>query len=321
MKKCFLKCIATMIALATTYAISAAPTDNNNLNNTKSALQSQAANAQNATNSLINWLNANLVTGTPPQFLQSLKGNWQTILANHDLNDLNWLLTQKFTLALLAGADIGDDSDMVPTTLMPSKELQSQVGHFNIGSLLSTTTIKPKSDEEKNAQILLQFVSGLNNAVSGLPKTIVTRGLGPVNDFQNQFGTYLAQQSVGLNVLYGLLNERLVKKGLGSQLGGPQQDMSPLALDQYMATRRLNVNDPNGWLSQLSNATPAQVAKEQLMLMSEMRYEMYLTRRSLEQMSMLMAVQQLQLNNADAAKLQQLKSDIMSASTSTVLGN
>ncbi len=351
MKKGFLKCAVTLISLATASAVIAATNTNPNnsagsvggtinqgvnntlgniggavgtnvsadLANTKATLKSQGVNMQNATNSLIAWLNANLVNGIPPGFSKSMKGNWQIILANYSLSDLNWLLTQKFTFALLSGVDISTVDDDVPTTTMTLSEIKSKVGHFNIGSLLSTTTISPKSDEEKNAQVLLQFVSGLNNAVSALPSKIVSRGLGSVNQFQNQFGTYLAQQSVGLNALYNLLNERLVKKGLGAQLGGSQTDMSPLGLDEYMATRRLDVNDPNGWLSQLSTATPAQMSKEQLMLLAEMRYEMFLTRQTLEQMTTLMAVQQLQLNSADAVKLQQIKNNILSASTSSVL--
>lgn len=337
MKQGFLKSAITLIALAIAGVVSAAPnSDNttsttaNTANNTKSVLQNQAANTQNATNSLIRWLNANFVTGTPPEFVQSMKGNWQTILANHNLNDLNWLLTQKFTLALLSGTDISnldsnDDEndevevDSVPTAAMKASEIKSKVARFNIGSLLSTTTITPKSAAAQNAQALLQFVSGLNSAVTALPPQAAVKGMGPINEFQGQFGTYLAQQSVGLNALYSLLNERFVKKGLGEQLGGPEKDMSPLGLDRYMATRRLDVNDPKGWLAQLSNATPAQMDKEQLILLAEIRYEQYLTRRSLEQITTLLAVQQLQLSSADAVKLQQLKSQVMSASTSTIL--
>ncbi len=324
MKKYVLKCV--FVALASTCIASAATVNNNtvnpnnNLNNMQAIVQSQAASTQNATNSLIRWLNANFVTGMPIEFSESMKNNLQTILANYNLNDLNWLLTQNFTYALLSGANV-DDEEEVPSTTMKSDDIKAKIARFNIGSLLSTTTIKPNSSAEKNSRILLQFVSGLNNSVSALPSRIVSRGMGPISEFQSQFGTYVAQQSVGLNVLYGLLNERLVKSGLGTQLGGPEKDMSPLALEQYSATRRLNVNNPKGWLAQMSDATPAQVSKEQLMLMAEMRYEMYLTRRSLEQMSMLIAVQQLQSSTATAEKLQRLKSDVMSAGTANVLHN
>lgn len=326
---------------------------NAGLANSKTALKNQGVNMQNATNSLITWLNANFVNGIPPGFSKSLKGNWQNMLANYSLSDLNWLLTQNFTLALLAGIDaseVGGDDTTVPTApndavlrdvrssiavyktdtvkpyvpknAAPLQYLESQAAHFNIGSLLSTNTIAPGSTAEKNAHILLQFVSGLNGSVSGLPAKIVNNGIGPVDKFQTQFGTYLAQQSVGLNVLYNLLNERLVKKGLGSQLGGSQADMSPLGLNDYMATRRLeNKNSGDTWMSQLSTLTPAQMAKEQLIISSEMLYETYLIRQSLEQITTLLAVQQLQANNANAEKLQQLKNQILSANTSKALGN
>jgi hypothetical protein len=405
MKKSFLKCTIALSVLATACAVNAATNDNPNnsaggiaggigsainqgVNNTlgniggtvgntvntglasgKTALKNQGVNFQDATNSLIKWLNANFVNGIPPGFSKSIKGNFQNILANYSLSDLNWLLTQNFTLALLAGIDaseVGGDDTTVPTapsndnvlkgmksalsvykydTVRPELKnsppavyLESQVARFNIGSLLSTTTIEPNSAAEKNAHILLQFVSGLNGSVSGLPTKIADKGLGPVDEFQSQFGTYLAQQSVGLNALYNLLNERLVKKGLGSQLGtqlggsqgsqssqSSQADMSPLGLDQYMATRRLdNTNSGDGnntWMSQLSTATPAQMSKEQLIISSEILYETYLMRQSLEQITTLLAVQQLQASNANAEKLQQLKNEIMSANTSKALGN
>ncbi len=396
MKKSFLKCTIALSVLATACAVNAATNNdpsnsaggvggaiNQGVNNTlsnigtsvnagvgniggsvstglansKTALKNQGVNMQNATNSLITWLNGNFVNGIPPGFSKSIKGNWQNIVANYSLSDLNWLLTQNFTLALLAGIDaseVGAEDTTVPTAPSekvlkdirsvisvykydnvrpelkespPAKYLESQVARFNIGSLLSTTTIEPGSAAEKNAHILLQFVSGLNGSVSGLPAKIANRGLGPVDEFQSQFGTYLAQQSVGLNALYNLLNERMVKKGLGAQLGGSQDsqgsqaDTSPLGLDKYMATRRLDSKNPDGWMAQLSTITPAQMTKENLIISSEMLYEMYLMRQSLEQITTLLAVQQLQASSANAEKLQQLKNKIMSANTSKALGN
>jgi hypothetical protein len=390
MKKSFLKCVMALGVLVTACAVNAATNNdpnnnaggiggtinqgvnntlgniggavNNNIStglaNSKTALKNQGVNMQNATNSLIAWLNANLVNGIPPGFSKSMKGNWQIILTNYSLNDLNWVITRNFTLALLAGIDaseVGGTDTTVPSvpsdavvnsirssiavykydTVKPNitnpkpninknsvtSYFESQAAHFNIGSLLSTSTIAPNTAADKNAQILLQFVSGLNGSVTGLPAKIINNGLGPVDQFQTQFGTYLAQNSVGLNALYNLLNERIVKKGLGAQLGGSQADMSPLGLDEYMATRRLDVNDPNGWMTQLSTITPAQMSKEQLMLLAEMRYEMYLTRQSLEQITTLLAVQQLQASGANAERLQQLKTNIMSANSSKALGN
>ncbi|MCD6046225.1 MAG: icmX [Gammaproteobacteria bacterium] len=346
MKKRLLQCVTALAALTCAFVMNAAPTANGNLADQKSALQSQAANTQNATNSLIRWLNANLVTGTPLEFPQSMKANLQNILANHNINNLDWELTRAITFIALKGqaptdqktqnaiqtqtsqnniqvqasqtADINtlntqDTSDLVPKSTDTDKTVAQKLAQFNIGKLLSTNTIAPKSIDNKNALILMQFVSGLADSVGPLSPDQVKRNNGPINTFQQQYGVYVAQQSVGVNTLFSLLDERLVQKGLGTQLGGPQADMSPLALDQFMATRRLNVNDANGWLAQLSNATPAQVAKEQLMLMAEMRYEMYLTRRSLENIQTLIAVQELQSNDLKKNALQKLQADVSSA--------
>jgi hypothetical protein len=350
MKKRFLTyttAIATLVGVCT--AMAALPTNSNNGNTTNqpSALQSQAANAQNATNSLIRWLNANLITGTPLDFSQSMKGNLQNMVANHSINNLDWELTRVITFIELKGqaiadkqtqdalqtqasqrdiqaqtdqtADINalnnlDQSTLVPKATDKDSIIAQKLAQFNIGKLLSTNTIAPKSVDNKNALILMQFVSGLADSVGPLTVQQLKQNSGPINDFQQQYGVYIAQQSVGVNALFSLLDERLVQKGLGSQLGGPQADMSPLALDQYMAMRRLNVNDPNGWLAQLSNATPAQVSKEQLMLMAEMRYEMYLERRSMESIQTLLAVQELQNNDLKKDTLEKMQGDISSSS-------
>ncbi len=350
MKKRFLKYTTAIVTLASTCAVMAAlPTNNNNANaaNQKSALQNQAANTQNATNSLIRWLNANLVTGTPLEFSQSMKGNIQNILANHNINNLDWELTRAITFIALKGqapadqqtqnaaqaqasqnniqvqtsqtADINalnnlNPSDLVPKSTDSDKTIAQKLAQFNIGKLLSTNTITPKSVDNKNALILMQFVSGLADSVGPVSVQELKNNTGPIDVFQQKYGVYVAQQSVGVNTLFSLLDERIVQKGLGSQLGGPQADMSPLALDQYMATRRLNVNDPNGWLAQISNATPAQVNKEQLMLMAEMRYEMYLERRALESVQTLLAVQELQNNDSKKSELNKLQASISSSS-------
>lgn len=347
MKKRFLKYTTAIVTLASACAVMAAlPTNNNNANaaNQKSALQNQAANTQNATNSLIRWLNANLVTGTPLEFSQSMKGNLQNIIANHNINNLDWELTRAITFIALKGqapadqqtqnaaqasqnniqvqtsqtADINalnnlDPSDLVPKSTDSDKTIAQKLAQFNIAKLLSTNTIAPKSVDNKNALILMQFLSGLADSMSPLTAQQLKNNSGPINVFQQKYGVYVAQQSVGVNTLFSLLDERLVQKGLGSQLGGPQADMSPLALDQYMATRRLNVNDPNGWLAQVSTATPAQVNKDQLLLMAEMRYEMYLERIALENIQTLLAVQELQNNDLKKDELQRLQAGVSSS--------
>jgi hypothetical protein len=340
MKKCFLKYVAAIVTSASVCtAMAALPTNNTTSNtaNQTSALQGQAANAQNATNSLIRWLNANLVTGTPLEFSQSMKANLQNILANHSINNLDWELTRAITFIALKGqapadkktqtamqtqnvqtADINalndiDLSGIVPKSTDADSTIAQKLSQFNIGKLLSTNTIAPRSEDNKNALILMQFVSGLADSVGPLTAQQLRLNSGPVSAFQQQYGIYVAQQSVGVNTLFSLLDERLVQKGLGAQLGGPQADMSPLALNQYMATRRLNVNDPNGWLAQLSNATPAQVNKEQLMLMAEMLYQMHLQQRALENIQTLLAVQELQNNDLKKNALAKLQAGVSSS--------
>ncbi len=337
------------------------PITQNNL-----AQKQQAGNTQNATNSLILWLNNNLVNGTPLQFAQTMKGNWGSILSNESLSTLTWELTRGITFVDLKGTtpesgttndnsnsnnkktalaqketnsnnvdvsnrvlksgvsangidtsigllNVANQAKLVPDSTTPDQIVTQKLSQFNIGKLLSTNTIAPKSEDDKNAQILMQFISGLATSVSPLTTQQINNNTGPINLFQPLYGVYVAQQSLGLNILYSLISERLVQKGLGTQLGGPQADMSPLAIDQYMATRRLNVNDPNGWLAQLSTAKPAVVMKEELMMLAEIRYELYETRRVLVNIEQLMAVQELQSNEAKADQLNKLQASIAGA--------
>ena len=341
------------------------PNTNTPITQNNLAQKQQAGNTQNATNSLILWLNNNLVNGTPLQFAQAMKGNWGSILSNESLSTLTWELTRGITFVDLKGTtpengntddtynsnnkkaalaqkgatsnngdassmpkngvsangidtsigllNIANQAKLVPDSTTPDQIVTQKLSQFNIGKLLSTNTIAPKSEDDKNAQILMQFISGLATSVSPLTTQEITNNTGPINLFQPLYGVYVAQQSLGLNVLYSLISERLVQKGLGTQLGGPQANMSPLAVDQYMATRRLNVNDPNGWLAQLSTAKPAVVMKEELMMLAEIRYELYETRRVLVNIEQLMAVQELQTNELKADQLNKLQASIAGA--------
>ena len=86
MKK-FAKLTTLTLGLMATLTLSAAPINNNPVpaGGVKSALQnpnvqSKIANNQDVMNSLIQWLNANFVTGTPLQFAQAMKGNLQNFL-------------------------------------------------------------------------------------------------------------------------------------------------------------------------------------------------------------------------------------------------
>ncbi|MBY0377923.1 MAG: hypothetical protein K2Q14_07820, partial [Gammaproteobacteria bacterium] len=240
--KHFLQYSLVTLSLTLSLTTHAAITNNNAPNPKNLVEKQQAANTQNATNSLILWLNSNLVNGTPLDFAKSMKGNWQNILSNEGVNNLNWQLTRAVTFVALKGvapatekntnnanattqqnndSDIGNEiaqlntanqANLVPKSIDGAGFIAKKLPQFNIGKLLSTNTIAPLSEDNKNAQILMQFLSGLANSVGPLSAQQLQNNSGPIDDFQQLYGTYVAQQSLGLNVLYSMISERLVRK-------------------------------------------------------------------------------------------------------------
>lgn len=126
----------------------------------------------------------------------------------------------------------------------------------------------------------------------------------------------VSQKSVGLDNLYHIYAERIpvsTQKLVQSvpEISGTKlyPAASPLSVDQYMATRRFS--DPNWQTMIQKKATPAELMRQELYLLREIRYELYESRLQNERVLATLSVMELQNTSAQQIFLQQLYSKII----------
>ncbi len=149
---------------------------------------------------------------------------------------------------------------------------------------------------QDHAMNYIMYLSGLAQLFGTPDYSVILKSLGstPKDIMNNQtLRAYLLTEraysslvSLGLNNLYHSYFERVPVKNLAKKSGMPNNkainpiypNASPLQVDQYMATRRL---DPK-WFNEMSKASPATVQRQMLFLLVEMRYEAYQQRLETE---------------------------------------
>ena len=113
---------------------------------------------------------------------------------------------------------------------------------------------------------------------------------------------YAAKSSFAINNLYKSLSMRLPQTPQtpsGQSSGGTQTTTSQAMTEMVMATRRLY--DPNAtspqWIDSINTASPATVQKEMALLLSEINYQLYLSRQQDERLLITNSLLLLQLIN------------------------
>lgn len=135
-----------------------------------------------------------------------------------------------------------------------------------------------------------------------------------------------ANLSVGLNNLYYLFDQRVPEKTtklLGSSAtpieleklpSNLQKDASPLALQKWMATRRLTSDSPSesntSWAAGIQKANPATLQREMVYLLAEIRYELFQNRMVMERLLATQSVEQLQTGATQQFQLNSLQRSI-----------
>lgn len=132
----------------------------------------------------------------------------------------------------------------------------------------------------------------------------MTTAQGTLSSYLANLRVFAAQTSVGVGNLYYILSKRM------SQTPGSGTATSQ-ALNEYtMATRRLY--DPAAknlqWTDQINSASPAAVQKEIAVLLSEINYQLYLTRQQQERLLLTNTVMLFQLGHLVAPPPIQLSS-------------
>jgi hypothetical protein len=175
-----------------------------------------------------------------------------------------------------------NDSSFQGLSNIPQTAAQAQqfAGSFNIGSILNYSTLTDQ--QQKNAKTYLAFASGAimpfqTQGILGLQK-----GTGATNSFLGELGIYAAQLSPSANALFGLYEERLPQQTLGN--------ISPLEYEMNMINSRSQPDWYNRITSQ--NFTPADAARESLILQQLQLREAFLLRMQIENLIAITAIQQ-----------------------------
>jgi hypothetical protein len=214
---------------------------------------------------------------------------------------------------------------------------------FSLQALINPLQFANKKEQEQ-AKTFIKIVSGSNYPLesinfssllgsSGDDKySIVLRALQQPDVQKYLLGMrhYSSVLSTGINNLDYLYNERVPKdtsKIIESLAGNEEQNKkfyleklpqqlrekaSPLAMDHWMATRRLfaqsegNKKQANSWVNKISKATPATLMRENLILQAENRYELYKLRRVLNRILATMSVNVLQQGQQQRLTMQQV---------------
>jgi hypothetical protein len=160
---------------------------------------------------------------------------------------------------------------------------------FSISSILDNFSLQEDSPEMQNARYYIQFLSGKNNPVMPPTPNMNTDHANekiPVQQYKAALGAFTAAQSVALNTLYKALAARTVQKDLGKTAGMDKNDASPLEIQQHLAKQSFS----DSWAEKvLTEATPADIQRQQLFLLASIQNLLFENRLQMEQINVNLA--------------------------------
>lgn len=202
--------------------------------------------------------------------------------------------------------------------------LASIAPNFSMSTLTNQNAITAGNAIETEVMNFILFLSGQPIIDPPLTPDQLEGNSTLIKNYLAGLAAFTAQQSTGVSVLNNLLKERTVQKGnqfsdaLGNPVGASinasnTQDMSPLQVDEYMATRRIGNQN---WYNAIQAANPAQLSQESLVLLAQLNYQMFQQRMQLEQLNATLASLQLTLTNTlSRDALDKAKQDAIKAIT------
>lgn len=186
----------------------------------------------------------------------------------------------------------------------------STVPNYNIDTLLGPTAYNDAAQREA-AKKFIQYATLLAVPLPSFSNAELKAAGDEGKNYLIFLRSYIAAQSAGLSNLYQMLIARTPVTDLGKQAGMAKQTVSPLEVEQYAATRRLNPNIKTSvkqadgkkvvtveknWQESMEAASPAQVQREMVYLLAEMRQELYQQRLATERLMAIMSLMQIEQN-------------------------
>lgn len=209
----------------------------------------------------------------------------------------------------VGGVTIPEQSKLPPFTA--SLNLESLVGPLQYSSQVDKNTTLSTQQAAEN---FIKLLSGQAAPSPGIdfsqikPEDLRSALQNPLaQQYLIQKRAQIANIGVGINNLYSLYAERFPIP-YGKDISVPSNvklpswmtktgNVSVLALDQFMATRRLMRNkddSKNDWSTQMEKATPATLQREMVYLLAEIRYELFQNRMVNERILATLSAMQVQ---------------------------
>ncbi len=252
------------------------------------------------TNYLTNYLKVNpagipLTPATPglnAQLFTTLKTQ-SDLMATSSTNDtqtvINGTLSNFINISNYidpAGAFYG----ITPTNILPINPNPKNAG-LNVDSLLAKSAIDGLSSDNKGNEQGLDATNFILLLLGAANPTEV-KGLADFDQDTTKYQAHLgyiwalnAQQGVALSNLYHVLRQREIIPGLGTLAGltnannSPKPDASILEVEESRILKR--IGDPN-WYSTMEAASPIELQRESLYVLTEIQRLLHLTRKQNE---------------------------------------
>lgn len=222
----------------------------------------------------------------------------------------------------------GKDCSINNTNLATSK-------NYDINSLLGPVSFS--GNDKQAASRYIQYASLMLRPFEVPAPDILKSADLTGKKYMISLRSYIAGQSAGLSSLYEMYLARMPVTGLGTKAklqvveAGTQNvsskaDASPLEIEAYAATRRLNPylktdvklkdGKPNSvnWKTAMETASPVTLQRETVYLLAEIRAEMFKSRLEAERLRALIALMQI-ANSRQAMVVEEANSKISFSNT------
>ena len=156
-------------------------------------------------------------------------------------------------------------------------------------SFLQSTGNKPGQDALNFITFLAEMTTPLK-AYTPREWLAVKKDKATMQRYLLNLRSYAALMSVGLNNLLHIFQQRVPVNGLGTKAGMSQANVSPRALEKYMANYRLD----KSWHQRMEKETPFAVQKQMLFLLAEMNQQLFKERQQNERIIATLSTLQLE---------------------------
>ena len=222
-----------------------------------------------------------ITTGGLPEFNQLYQYDYiKSYLSQLNSNTLiaPLMYSTKSNEAPSGSSDSSDNKQN--KTLQAQDQLQQAANYirYSTGSLSPLTLIKRKDFDSLSKRA--------NNVGDVFDKYSQVAAKDTLETYFTKLRVFAAQKSVGISNLYYILSKRIPQKSVDSS---DSSQATSQALNEFtMATWRL-YNPKDGaknqqWLNQINEASSATIQKEMVTLLTEINYQLYLSRQQQERL-------------------------------------